>query len=465
VTLALHWFRSDLRVLDNTALHAAAASGPLLALYVATPGQWRRHDDAAIKLDYWRRNLQQLELQLESLGIPLLYAQAESYADVPGLLQQLLPALGVSTLHCNHEYPLFEQRRDAAVAAALRAVGVAMQLHDDQTLQPPQRVLNKSGQPFKVFTPYAKALRELLQREGLRCLSAPAAQPRPVPAALPQLRTLQELEWPAARPHWEQLWPAGAEQALRQLQHFVAARVDSYKQQRDFPGLDGSSKLSPQLASGVLSVRQCWLAALAAEPGEGVSSWQNELLWRDFYKQVLYHFPRVSKGYNWREDLQHIPWRHDEGDFARWCEGRTGIPVVDAAMRQLLHTGWMHNRLRMITAMFLSKQLLIDWRWGERWFMQHLVDGDFAANNGGWQWSASTGTDAVPYFRIFNPVTQSRRFDPAGDFLRLWLPELAALDHHSIHEPGLLRPAGYPAAMVDLAFARERALNAFRTRD
>lgn len=465
MTLALHWFRTDLRVLDNTALHAAAAGGPVLALYVATPEQWRRHDDAPVKLDYWRRNLQQLELQLAQLGIPLLYAQVPAYADVPGLLRQLLPALGVGVLHCNREYPLFEQRRDAAVAAALGELGIVMQIHDDQTLQAPEHVLNKSGQPFKVFTPYSKAVRELLQREPVHGLPAPACQATPAVAALPPLRPLQGLDWPAPRDHWEQLWPAGEAAAWRRLRAFVATGLESYKQQRDFPGIDGTSKLSPQLASGVLSVRQCWLASLGAEPGAGVFSWQNELLWRDFYKQVMFHFPHVCKGWNWREDLQHIPWRHDEADFARWCEGRTGIPIVDAAMRQLLQTGWMHNRLRMITAMFLSKQLLIDWRWGERWFMQHLIDGDYSANNGGWQWSASTGTDAAPYFRIFNPVTQSARFDADGSFLRHWLPELAPLDAGCIHEPGLLRPAVYPAPMIDLAFGRERALNAFKVRD
>lgn len=461
----LHWFRTDLRLEDNTALQAAAGTGEVLALYIATPQQWDLHDDAPIKRDWWRRNLQYLEARLQQLGIPLLYAEVSAYRDIPGFLARLLPALDVTALHCNREYPLYEQRRDALVAAGLREVGVSMHIHDDQTLLPPERVLNKSGQPFKVFTPYSKCIRELLLQTSVAAVSAPRAQSAPDLPTLTHLQSLGDLSWPEPALHWEQLWPAGEDHAWLELRDFAATRIDDYKQQRDIPCVEGTSKLSPALAAGVLSVRQCWLASLQAEPNASVFSWQNELLWRDFYKHVMFHFPHVCKRYNWRADLAYIPWRHDDEDFRRWCEGRTGIPIVDAAMRQLLHTGWMHNRLRMIAAMFLSKQLLIDWRWGERWFMQHLIDGDFSANNGGWQWSASTGTDAAPYFRIFNPVTQSGRFDPDGAFIRRWLPELAGLDARSIHAPGLLRPTSYPAPMIDLGFGRERALNAFKVRE
>lgn len=459
---SLHWFRSDLRLDDNRSLTAAAASGELLCLYIATPAQWRLHDDAAIKLDFWRRNLQLLEERLRSQGIPLLYAQVDSYADIPALLQALLPRLKVGALHCNAEYPLNERRRDEAVAGALQARGIAMQVHDDQGLLAPGTVLNKSGQPFKVFTPFARTLRERLQPGEVPCCAAPGRQAQPETQKLAALCSLDDLAWPEPGQGWAQLWPAGEEHAWLLLRDFLATRVDAYKQQRDLPGIDGTSKLSPQLTAGVLSLRQCWQATLETEPGPGVVAWQNELLWRDFYKYVMFHFPHVCRGWNWREGLQHIPWRHDAEEFAQWREGRTGIPIVDAAMRQLLATGWMHNRLRMITAMFLTKHLLIDWRWGERWFMQHLVDGDYSANNGGWQWSASTGTDAAPYFRIFNPVTQSRRFDARGAFLRHWLPELRDLDDAAIHEPGLLCPDDYPPPMIDLGFGRERALNAFK---
>ena len=459
---SLHWFRSDLRLQDNCSLQAAAAAGELLCLYIATPGQWRLHDDAPVKLDFWRRNLRLLEKLLRTRGIPLLYAQVDGYAEIPALLQALLPQLQVGELHCNREYPLNERRRDKAVTEALQARGIAVHVHDDQTLLPPEAVCNRSGQPFKVFTPFAKAVRERLQHGTLQCCAQPPQQQLPDFAFPEQLCAADQVAWPGPGQDWSGLWPAGEEHARHTLRDFVALRLEAYEQQRDLPGIDGTSRLSPQLAAGVLSPRQCWQATLEAEPGPGVQAWQNELLWRDFYRHVMFHYPRVCKGWNWRGDLQHIPWRHDAAEFALWCEGRTGIPVVDAAMRQLLATGWMHNRLRMIAAMFLSKHLLIDWRWGERWFMQHLVDGDIASNNGSWQWSASTGTDAVPYFRIFNPLTQSRRFDAQGDYLRHWLPELRGLDAKAIHDPGLLRPASYPAPMIDLGFGRERALNAFR---
>jgi deoxyribodipyrimidine photo-lyase len=230
--------------------------------------------------------------------------------------------------------------------------------------------------------------------------------------------------------------------------------------------------LSAYLAAGVISVRQCLHAVLSRNHGEldsgnpGAVVWINELLWREFYKHILVGFPRVSMGRAFRRDTEALPWRHAPDELAAWQQGRTGYPIVDAAMRQLLATGWMHNRLRMVAAMFLSKNLLIDWREGERWFMRHLIDGDLAANNGGWQWSASTGTDSVPYFRLFNPHSQSRRFDPEGRFLRQWLPELDALSDRQIHDPSsagaLFLPAGYPPPIVDLGMSRARALDAFR---
>ncbi len=468
MSLALHWFRTDLRVHDNLALSAAQASGPVAALYIATPSQWREHDDAPIKQDYWRRNLQILEAELRARGIPLLYMEVATYRDIPALLARVLPAWQVRALHCNREYPVNEQLRDAAVHTVCSELGVMMQLHDDQILVAPERVLNKSGEPYKVFTPYSRVMRELLQ-QGLphaavlqKQASAQKRHIEPVLVQLPEQRQLHELGWPAIEPGWERYWPAGEAAAQKQLDAFCESRIDTYKAQRDLPAVSGTSQLSPALAAGVLSIRACWRRATLGQDSEGVFTWQNELLWRDFYKYIMWHYPHVCKKMAWRDDVGHVPWRHDKKDFALWCEGRTGIPIVDAAMRQLLETGWMHNRLRMLTAMFLTKQLLIDWRWGERWFMQHLVDGDFAANNGGWQWSASTGTDAAPYFRIFNPVTQSRRFDAEGKFIRQFVPMLAALDNAAIHEPGLLRPNNYPAPMIDLAFGRERALNAFK---
>ena len=459
---SLYWLRTDLRVHDNRALAASSADGDVIALYVATPAQWDAHDDAAIKRDFWRRNLALLEQALSERGIPLLYAEVPTYADLVPLLRELIATLEVSSVHCNREYPLNERRRDKALAAECNSLGVRFIAHEDQVLIPPKQLLNKSGSPFKVFTPFSRTARLYLEQVPPVAADSVRAQMRPALQAHAALKSIDQLTWPPAQPDWAQCWPAGELQARDKLEVFCRERMPDYKERRDLPAQSGTSQLSHYLSAGVLSVRECWRESLAWGESGGGAVWQSELLWRDFYKHVMWHFPHVCQHLSWRTDVAHVPWRHDHAEFALWCEGKTGIPIIDAAMRQLVRTGWMHNRLRMLTAAFLSKHLLIDWRWGERFFMQHLIDGDFSANNGGWQWSASTGTDASPYFRIFNPVTQSRRFDADGAFIRQFVPELAHLDAHAIHEPGMLRPASYPAPMIELAFGRERALNAFK---
>lgn len=458
--MKLVWFRSDLRVRDNLALAAAADGGPVAALYIATPKQWRAHEDAAIKLDFWRRNLAELARELAALGIPLVTCETADYAGVASVIKEALSAWQVDTLCFNAEYPRNESRRDQAVAVLCREMGVRVEVFHDQVLIEPGLVLNGSGEPFRVFTPFSRKCRAMLQ------LPAPAnarkAAPAPALKPLSAQRAADTIAWPQPQAGWADLWPAGEAQAHKKLTAFCTGAIRDYKTDRDFPALDGTSTLSPWLSAGVVSVRDCWRQAMAKHRGEGPQTWQNELLWRDFYRHIVFHFPRVSQGKPFRDDYGHVPWRNDAKALQRWQQGETGIPIVDAAMRQLLETGWMHNRLRMVTAMFLAKHLLIDWREGESWFMRHLVDGDFSANNGGWQWSASTGTDAVPYFRVFNPVTQSQRFDADGRFIRRFVPALSALDNRAIHEPGLLRPAGYPAPVVDLKFGRERAIAAFK---
>ena len=247
--------------------------------------------------------------------------------------------------------------------------------------------------------------------------------------------------------------------------------MEHYQQERDFPHLQSTSQLSPYLNIGAVSIRQCLQAVFRKHNGcfhidsPGQQTWLDELLWREFYQHILYQFPAVSRHQPFKHNTLKIQWRNAEQDLLAWQQGQTGIPIVDAGMRQLLQTGWMHNRVRMITAMFLSKNLLIDWRLGEKWFMQHLIDGNLAANNGGWQWCASTGTDAVPYFRIFNPITQSQKFDKDGDYIRTWVPELAHLDAKKIHEPYAYehqQKLHYPQAIVDLNSSRKRAIEAFK---
>lgn len=458
----LVWFRADLRVRDNMALAAALENGNVVGLYIATPKQWQNHDDARIKLDFWRRNLEMLELSLKTLNIPLIYCQVPDYIAVPGVIRNALNTWQIESLHFNAEYPLNEARRDAKVISLAECQDVNVGVHHDQVLLKPGSVLNMSGAPFKVFTPFAKKCREMIYVPDSINTQAKSASPQVKPATIPDMVEPCDIDWPDPNTNWSDLWPAGEKAANERLQNFCSNPITDYKQDRDFPANDGTSTLSPWLNAGLVSIRDCWQQAASMHSGEGVETWKNELLWREFYRHIIHHTPHVSMSKAYRRELDKIPWRHDKEEFGQWCKGNTGIPIIDAAMHQLLETGWMHNRLRMITAMFLTKHLLIDWRWGEKWFMTHLIDGDFSSNNGGWQWSASTGTDSSPYFRIFNPVTQSKRFDEAGNFIRRYVPKLTDLDSKSIHEPGLLKPESYPAPLVDLKYGRERALAAFK---
>lgn len=462
----LVWLRNDLRVADNPALHAAVAEGPAVALFLLTPGQWRAHGEAPCKVDYRLRTLAALAEDLERLGVPLLVRHAETWAEAPAALRAVCRQLAVTAVEANEEYGVDEARRDRAVASALNEAGIAWRPHLDQALLPPGSVLTRSGGYFQVFGQFRRACLERLRATPPVCLPVPEAQPRPpipsdTPPALPA-------GFPAPADALRVQWPAGETEARARLEAFAESDLARYHEARDPPAVDGTSRLSAPLAVGALSVRQCLHAALAHNAGEwdsggqGPRTWIDELLWREFYRHVLVGYPRVSKGRAFRLETESLRWRQAPEDLRAWQEGRTGVPLVDAAMRQMLALGWMHNRLRMVAAMFLSKNLLIDWREGERYFMGHLIDGDFASNNGGWQWSASTGTDSVPYFRVFNPVSQSRRFDPEGRFLRAWLPELAGCRDPHWPTSAERRAAGYPEPLVDLKASRARALAAFR---
>lgn len=466
----LLWLRNDLRISDNTALHAAASNGPVIALWLSSPAQWQLHDDAPCKVDFWLRNLKVLRAELAGLGIPLLIREAPLWQDAPAIIAGLCREHAITCVQVNEEYGIHESRRDDAVRTALAAQGVGFVSHLDSLLFAPGSLLTRSGGYFKVFSQFRKSAWARLAEDIPARLPVPPAQ-APLPIASDQIPQ-QIAGFDSPEDGLRSLWPAGEAAAQTRLHAFADEQLLRYEQQRDFPAIDGTSALSPYLAAGVISIRQCLHAALAANRGEfasgnaGVQTWISELLWREFYRHVLVGFPRVCRQRAFKPETEALPWRDAPDDLAAWQQGRTGLPIVDAAMRQLLATGWMHNRLRMISAMFLTKNLLIDWRHGERWFMQHLIDGDLAANNGGWQWSASTGTDAVPYFRIFNPLSQSEKFDPDGEFLRQWLPELRQLRGRELHNPaaagGLFAPAGYPAPIVDLPASRERALAAFK---
>jgi len=469
--MQLFWLRTDLRVHDNTALNAAMKQGPTVAVYVISPAQWRSHDDAPSKVDFWLRNLVTLKHALDELNLPLLIVHANTWDKAPKALLDLCNTHKVEHVHVNEEYGVNEDSRDKAVEALLDQHGIGFTRHLDQLFFTPGSVLTKTGGYFKVYTQFRKVCYERLHH------SVPSVSRIPKPQSALHIKSddIPESVPGFAVPSYalRALWPAGEDEARKRLSHFTDDQVHYYNDERDFPAKPGTSQLSAYLAAGVVSPRQCLHAALNSNNGEfetgsvGAVTWINELLWREFYKHVLVGFPRVSRHRAFRPETEALKWRHAAKELEAWQQGRTGLPIVDAAMRQLLETGWMHNRLRMVVAMFLTKNLLIDWREGERFFMQHLIDGDLAANNGGWQWSSSTGTDSSPYFRIFNPISQSERFDPEGLFIKKWVPELASLNKRDIHDPsslgGLFGVDGYPSPIVNLKASRERALTAFKS--
>ncbi len=463
------WLRRDLRLQDNPALFHAAkkANNGVVAVYFVTSGQWREHDDAACKVDFWMRNLKSLSNGLVKLNIPLRIINCTTFDEIPTQLTKAAKQWNCEAIYFNREYEVNEQRRDDTTARVCAENNIAVHTFDDRAIIPPGKVLTRQNTVYTVFTPFRKVW-DTQYEEYMEPLSKPKKQkvidigPSTVPDKIDGFEVSEKVR---------SLWPAGEKSAHTKLTEF-ANRISDYKVDRDFPARPGTSQLSPYIAAGILSSRHCLTTALAMgdntlDGNAGVQTWIAELAWRDFYMHVLVGFPRVSMNQPFLKKTRGVQWRNNQNDFQVWCEGKTGYPIVDAAMRQLNETGWMHNRLRMVAAMFLSKHLLIDWRWGEKYFMQHLVDGDLAANNGGWQWAASTGTDAAPYFRIFNPFSQSKRFDPDGTFTKSYCPELADLPATVLHDEKKLADVvsriHYPACLVEHAVGRDRAKAAFES--
>ncbi|MDX1676849.1 deoxyribodipyrimidine photo-lyase [Arsukibacterium sp.] len=464
------WLRNDLRSYDNAALYYAAtaandnADSAVLAVYIATPKTWQQHQMAPRKQDLIRRRVLQMQTELARQNIALLALEAETYQDCSTILAGLAQA-GMVTLYGQTEYELREQQRDKVITKQLQDDGITVNWYDRLCVMPPGSIVTQNGDTYKVFTPFKKTWLSRLYEQEIRCFPRPKAteliDAEPLAKQL-GLSAIRAGDGSSAD------WPVAEQQVLDKLRNFCQQQVADYNEQRDFPALDGTSRLSAYLACGVLSAQQCvnrlQLEAGAALEQEksGASVWLSELIWREFYKHILVAYPDLIKHKPFQADTAAIRWRDDKSMFKAWCEGKTGYPIVDAAMRQLNQTGWMHNRLRMITASFLVKDLQIDWRWGEQYFMSQLIDGEFAANNGGWQWAASTGTDAAPYFRIFNPVTQSERFDPDAEFIKKYIPELARLTDKEIHWPHRkTTPSGYWPAIVDHSEARKLTLELF----
>ena len=468
----LVWFRRDLRVADNMALYHAAkeSSEGVVGLYLATPEQWELHDDADCKVGFWMRNLQLLSKSLAKKNIPLVIDDCKNFHNTADTVVRHTKQSSCQSVFINREYEVNELNRDAATKRKCEAAGIDFRRFHDRVIVPPREIATKDGRFYSVFTPYKNVW-------NTRALGFCSPLPRPgkqqkisvEPSNVPQKLGRYLINDPL-----ESLWPAGENEARKRLTAFGKS-IQDYGSARDIPSQEGTSNLSPYLAAGVISPRQCLASALTHNqgeiegPSEGAKIWISELTWRDFYAHVMVGFPRVSKDLPFKRKTAAVPWRDSQTEFEAWSIGQTGYPIVDAGMRQLNQTGWMHNRLRMVTAMFLTKNLLIDWRMGQRYFMEKLIDGDLAANNGGWQWSASTGTDSVPYFRIFNPFSQSKRFDVEGNFIKAMCPELEPVPAKSLHDPAKLSKAikelniDYPDFVVEYKFSRERALAAFKS--
>lgn len=460
----LIWFRNDLRVRDNPALAAAMAAGPTQAVYCWCEEQWQSHDLSEARLALTVDALQGLSHSLADLGVPLTILNTPRFLDVAPALGRLIQAQVIGQVYSNAEYALDERRRDRSVRDLCKQADVEWHPHHGTIMQMPGVLKTGQGQPYKVFTPFKNSWFAHWQSGGRSVRAMPAPQ-------LPSLAaTVVDIELSNRDAYDKSIFPSSEALAHQQLAAFIEDRVEYYQVDRDLPAIEGTSRLSAALVVGLLSPIQCLHAALEVNQGEmtsgneGIRTWISELIWRDFYLNVIYSWPQVCMGKAFKAHTDRVAWRHDADDFDKWCNGETGFPIIDAAMKQLNETGWMHNRLRMVTAMFLTKYLLIDWRWGERYFMRKLIDGHFASNNSGWQWSASTGTDAAPYFRLLSPLRQAERFDKEGEFIKRYLPILSHVSARALMKPGdpELIESGYPAPMIDLKVAREACLAAFK---
>ena len=455
------WIRRDIRLHDNQTLEAARQDADhLIPLFIIEPDLM---DDAAPKRRAFLLNaLSDLDQQLQSLGSRLVVRQgpaAEAFEELQDELDEII-------VYAHEDYSPFARERDGAVGESL-----ILKTFPDLTLRNPDAILKDDGDPYVVYTPYKNKWYESPLPTPADCLPAPDSLP-----PLPKRITSKDL--PPAEPVPD--FPGTAKEAQDRLTKFTNDGIHHYQSRRDRLDLNGTSRLSPYLRFGLLSAREAFahaqIAYLQADGDKDrseIRTWMDELVWREFYIAILYHFPYVMDG-PFRDKYQDVPWRDAPEDLKDWQAGRTGFPIVDACMRQLNQTGWMHNRGRMIVASFLTKDLLINWQEGEAWFMAHLVDGDPAANNGGWQWSAGTGTDAAPYFRIFNPVLQGQKYDPDGAFIARWVPALKKLPEKFRHEPWKMteeeaqkydftKGHDYPERLVEHKFARKRALDAYKS--
>lgn len=451
------WIRRDLRLTDNQALHEALQNGEkVLPVFILDEHLLKSH--AKKRQAFLFSGLHSLKHDLQRLGSDLIIRKGDPETEILRLVEEC----PVQKVFAEEDGTPYARHRDHSIAQR-----IDLHLVHGIGVHPSYAVTRSDGKPYTVFTPYSRAWKAFPFSDTL--LSAPAALP-----SIPYLLSEEVPELP-----YSSLFPANEQEAIRRLNSFLDGRIFAYGDSRNRLDEEGTSSLSPYLHFGMLSPRQVYIGAIQAWKNSsdaiakaGCETWINELIWREFYQSILWHFPEALSQ-SLKAAYRNIPWRHTPEEFLAWQQGNTGYPVVDAGMRQLASTGWIHNRARMITASFLVKHLLINWQEGERWFLRSLIDGDLAINNGGWQWVAGTGTDAAPYFRIFNPVTQGEKFDPEGKYVRKWIPELADVPANYIHRPWEMSASeqqkyhamigqDYPAPIVDHRIARERALRMYK---
>ena len=464
----LVWFRSDFRTDDNPALRSAFEQcNEVIAIYLYSPAQAALHNESNIKNDFIIKNLKSLGSKLESLNVSLVIKDSKGFNQDPSLINLFVNEHDIDKVYLNKQFGFDENERDKNVISLLTASNIDFEKFNDQIIFEAGFLKTGQGNPFSVFTPFK---RRWVENFDMNLLDIDYQYKKR--SVNPFKENFKDFNFEFESTHGVDmnLWPDGEESALKRLNEFLATKAPDYSVNRNDPILEGTSRISPYLATGVISPRRCILEALKLNNFEftsgnkGYTKWIDEIVWREFYRNIMHSFPKVSKGKPFQDYTNAIQWRYDDDEFNAWKNGMTGFPIIDAAMRQLKAEGWMHNRLRMVVAMFFTKNMLHDWRLGEKFFMESLIDADFASNNGGWQWSSSTGTDAAPYFRIFNPITQSTNFDKDGKFIKKYIPELKDLDKKVIHDPdsSLRRHLKYPEPMLNLKESRLRAIEVFK---
>ena len=463
----LVWLRNDIRMDDNPGLRKACEEcDAVLAIYLWSPEQLNMHNEANIKVEFLIKNLQSLEENLNSINIPILVIDNKDFSSVDQNISNLIKKHSIDKVYWGKEFGFDEINRDKSVEQQLIESKIDFEIFNDQIIYEPGFLRTGQDNPFSVFTPFK---RRWVENFDMKFLDIEFNYP--VKNKLEIQSNISNFDFNFSSKHSVDmnLWPAGETNALIQLNDFLDNRAINYSKDRNDPILNGTSRISPYLACGVISSRRCILEGLKrnnfelASGNTGITKWIDEIVWREFYRNIMFSFSKVSRGKPFQDYTKNIQWQFDKDKLDAWKHGQTGFPLIDAAMRQLLHEGWMHNRLRMVVAMFFTKNMLHDWRLGEAYFMQNLIDGDFASNNGGWQWSSSTGTDAAPYFRIFNPITQSKNFDKEGLFIKKYVPELKDLDKSEIHDPSkeIRKHLNYPLQILDLKESRLKAIDVF----